>query len=95
MSRRTLWKSFDLGIKDEPLIKSLFEYRQRDNRIKLGTDDQLEDLRALRPTWHPNLISSKTNDGGHQAIIDLDWDFEVVPSSTPGHAHLLNPPRWE
>lgn len=84
---RTLWVSHDLGIDNEPLILSLIKYRQRKNR------------RPIREGETPNLVCSLTSDGKQKAIIDLDFDFWVAPSSTPGHSHLyLNTPiskiRW-
>ena len=73
MTKRTHWRSWDLGIKDEPLIKSLWQYRQRENRVQ--SDDA-------------NLGSSITDDGRHMPILDLDFPHHIVPSTTPGHSHL-------
>lgn len=73
--KRTYWHAFDLGIANEPLLLSLLKYRQRKNRIRVEKDDA-------------NLISSKTTRGKHMPIIDLDYNFAVVDSSTQGHQHL-------
>jgi hypothetical protein len=80
---RTYWYSWDLGIHDEPLALSLLKYRQKKNRIR--------DTHLLLSK--PNLISSKTDDGRHLPIIDLDFPHEYVASSQDGHGHLyLNVP---
>jgi len=73
---RTYWLAEDLGIENRPLILSLLSYRQKKNR---------------RQVWSPNanLISSLTEDGRQMPIIDLDFDFHIEPSSTPGHVHLF------
>lgn len=74
---RTYWIAPDLGIKNEPLLVSLIRYRQKKNR------------RRVPPTSpYANLISSKTTTGKQKPIIDLDFEFEIKPSSTPGHYHL-------
>lgn len=75
--RRTFWRSEDLSIKNEPLIVSLIQYRQNKNRHEV--DPHLE---------FPNLISSRTTDGRQMPIVDLDFDFRIEESSTPGHYHL-------
>ena len=85
---RTYWFSKDLGIKDEPIIPSLFRYRQSENREQVS-----------RIADGANLVSSKTRGGKHLPIIDLDFPHRYFPSSTPGHGHLyLNRPiskwRW-
>lgn len=87
-TRRTFWRSEDLGISNEPLIVSLIKYRQNKNR------------RLVDPTFEsPNLISSLTEDGSQMPILDLDFDFRLVESSTPGHFHLyfekpISPRKW-
>lgn len=73
---RTYWYADDLGMKDEPLIKSLWEYRLKDDR-------------ALCEMPWANLISSKATDGKQYPILDLDFDHLVVDSSTDGHHHLF------
>lgn len=85
---RILWRSFDLGIKDEPLAKSLWEYRQKDNRIPVGTERDMASASRGRKLWRPNLISSHTTTRGkHLPIIDLD-NVVIVKSSTAGHFHM-------
>jgi hypothetical protein len=94
MTKRTHWRSWDLGIKDEPLIKSLWDYRQWNNRMRV----------AQGPTgrWipgKPNLVSSITEDGRQMPIIDMDFPHHVEPSTTPGHTHLyidrpISKVRW-
>lgn len=74
---RTYWRAPDLGIKNEPLIVSLLTYRQKKNRRQVP---------ATSP--YANLLSSKTTTGKQKPIIDLDFEFEIKPSSTPGHYHL-------
>lgn len=76
---RTYWRAEDLGIKNEPLLVSLIRYRQKKNRQRVvGWWSEIQ----------PNLISSKTTTGKQKPIIDLDFEFEIKPSSTPGHYHL-------
>lgn len=75
-TERTYWCAPDLGIENKPLIVSLLQYRQHKNRHLTMQQDA-------------NLISSKTTDGRQMPIIDLDFNFHIVPSSTPGHVHLF------
>jgi len=75
MGTRTFWLAPDLGIKNEPLLVSLLTYRQKKNRRQVSVREA-------------NLVSSKTTDGKQKPIIDLDFEFEIKPSSTPGHYHL-------
>lgn len=75
--RRTFWYSHDLSIKNEPLIISLIQYRQKQNRHEVDPH-----------TEFPNLISSRTEDGRQMPIIDLDFNFRIEESSTPGHYHI-------
>lgn len=75
-TERTYWRAEDLGIANEPLIVSLLKYRQKKNRAQV-TQEQA------------NLMSSRTTDGRQMPIIDLDYNFELVPSSTEGHYHLM------
>lgn len=72
--QRTYWRAEDLSIAPEPLIVSLWKYRQKKNRV--------------RTTENPNLISSLTEDGKQMPIIDLDFPHHIVKSSTDGHHHL-------
>lgn len=84
MSFRTYWYAPDLRIKDEPLAKSLWEYR-------LDKDRRLTSLIPSRQGGSygfANLISSRTPDGTHLPIIDLDFPHHYEPSSTEGHSHL-------
>ena len=88
---RTHWYSWDLGIHDEPLFLSLLKYRQAKNRR------QVLSFQGKFVGTAPNLISSKTTDGRHMPIIDLDFPHSYVPSSQEGHGHLyLDVPisRW-
>jgi hypothetical protein len=92
---RTMWWCHDLSIKDEPLIKSLWEYRQEENRFRTRLNDK--DPKASY--GFSNLISSITVDGRQMPIIDMDFPHHVVPSTTPGHTHLyidvpMNKVRW-
>lgn len=50
-----------------------------------------------------NLIGSYCSTGGknqggeiHMPVLDIDWPCELIPSSTPGHFHLLidKPMSW-
>ena len=77
MSTRTHWFSKDLSIKDEPLAKSLIEYRQKKNRA-----------RATEKGQSSNLVSSITDDGKQMPIIDMDFPHKMMRSSTDGHSHL-------
>lgn len=75
MANRTFWFAPKLTIKDEPLAKSLLEYRQEEDRWQVEEKDA-------------NLISSLTDQGTHMPIIDLDFPHHFEPSTTPGHNHL-------
>jgi hypothetical protein len=83
MTKRTSWLSFDLGIKDEPLARSLWEYRQWDNRVPV--------VQGHTGRWipaYPNLVSSITDDGKQMPILDMDFPHHIEQSTTPGHSHL-------
>jgi len=86
ITKRQRWFVDHLDIVDEPMIRSLIRYRQYEDRSP-------QDESA-------NVLSSHIlGMGGHLPIIDLDFNHEYVPSSTPGHGHLyLNEPiptwRW-
>lgn len=86
---RTYWYSWDLGLHDEPLMKSLLTYRQKKNRIDLATLPRSDKaLREQIGTTESNLISSKTDDGRQMPVIDLDFPHSYVPSTQAGHGHL-------
>jgi len=72
---RTEWFAPDLKIKSEPLLVSLAKYRLD------------EDRRPARSEF-ANLISSRTHQGTHKPILDLDVPIHLEPSTTPGHHHL-------
>jgi len=76
MSKRTFWKAPDLGIVDEPLALSLLKYRFNKDRQQV-------------PESEANLISSRTESGKHLPILDMDFPFEIVESTTPHHYHIL------
>lgn len=95
MTRRTYWYAPSLDIEDEPLALTLWRYRQKKNRR----------LTSLRPSTQggvygfPNLISSRTTDGRHMPILDLDFPHHFEPSTTPGHTHFyidtpLSKTKW-
>jgi len=75
---RILWRANDLTRvpKDEPFLLTLIKYRLREDRQEVIREQDA------------NLVSSRTWDGRHLPIIDLDLAHEYVPSNTPGHAHL-------
>ena len=75
MTKRTYWLAKDFHIKDEPLAKSLIEYRQADNRVPVDKS-------------FANLISSRTENGTQMPIIDMDFPHHIVQSTTEGHSHL-------
>lgn len=82
---RRVWRVDHLDVVDEPMILSLLKYRQ------------YEDRHPESDIFDGNVISSHTAEGKHLPVIDLDYDHEYVPSTTPGHGHLyLNVPisRW-
>lgn len=86
--RRTAWHARTLEIKDEPLLKSLLEYRLAQDRHRVVSD--LDGPPA-------NLLSSKTKEGTHLPIIDLDFDHSIEASSTGHHHHLylnVEIPYW-
>ena len=35
-----------------------------------------------------DVITSKTRQGTHRPILDIDFHAELIPSTTPGHFHL-------
>lgn len=82
---RTFWRSFDMGIVDEPMLWAMLKYRQKKNRVRV-------------PKEEANLISSLTGAGKHLPVLDLDFPHRYVPSTTPGHGHLYldaeELPRW-
>ena len=45
-------------------------------------------VRAVPDEDDAELVSSEGTDGLHYPVIDLDFECELVPSSTPGHYHL-------
>lgn len=85
LRNRKTWNIFSFKIVDEPLAKSLIEYRAKKDRV----EDYV----------NPNGVSSKTQDGKQMPIIDLDFDHYYEKSTSSGHGHLyLNRPisnfRW-
>lgn len=88
MPRRTLWRTKDFAIVDEPLSLALLKYRQRQDRAQVG-EVALDGEEFVYPgAPRPNLISSKTTSGRHKPVLDLDFPHTYVASSTPGHGHL-------
>lgn len=86
MTKRTTWLAPRLVIDNEPLIVSLIRYRLLADRRPIDAE-----------SGQPNLISSRTDDGRHMPVLDLDVPARLVPSSTEGHTHLyLDVPmsRW-
>lgn len=65
--------------------------------IDLGypVDDKRE-KREMVDMQDANLVSSLLADGRHAPALDLDLPCELIPSSTPGHHHLLidHPMSW-
>jgi hypothetical protein len=80
--RRTLWFAPDLGIEDEPLIVSLWKYRQWKNRY------QVDEGSRNQPYDEPNLVSSLTEGGKQMPILDLDYEHHMVSSTSEGHTHF-------
>lgn len=80
MSDRILWQAGSLVIKDEPLLKSLLQYRLLKDRQPLPPFPEWEE--------QANLVSSLTWDGKQKPILDLDFDHLVVQSTSDGHHHL-------
>lgn len=60
-----------------------------------GSDDpelNVEKLIAEVPIDDANSVSSRIKDdvfGFHKVVIDLDMDAALIPSTTPGHHHLI------
>lgn len=46
-------------------------------------------VRPVRDDEEGDLLGSLTTNGTHAPCIDLDFDCDLVPSSTPGHYHLM------
>jgi hypothetical protein len=67
----------------------------------LDYDDQyrvLNDRVLIGGRWGANLIGSETEESGiHLPLFDIDYDAQLLSSSTPGHFHLyLNKPvEWD
>lgn len=58
---------------------------------RMATDDYTEQTPFCEPDGeHPaNVITSELPNGKHAITLDIDLPCAVVPSSTPGHYHLL------
>ena len=86
MTTRTYWRAQSLKMVDEPLLFSLVKYRLHHDR------------HPAPQGYMANLVSSRTIDGKHLPILDLDIEHVHVESTTPGHAHLyINKPlsKWK
>lgn len=55
-------------------------------RLTLRVDD--EGKRYVAPLDESLLLASETAEGTHRPVIDIDIPARLIPSSTPGHAHL-------
>jgi len=58
-----------------------------------------EDLKTSTKEF-ANLIGSKLPNGNHKPVLDLDFDCQLIPSSTKGHFHLyinkeVDQIKWE
>jgi len=51
--------------------------------------DASTEKRQQVPFGEANLVGSLLDDGHHAPAIDLDLPCKLLPSSTPGHHHLL------
>lgn len=85
IGKRKLWKIHSFKIIDEPIMKSM--------RYANPNEEKTENYE------NPNGVTSKTVDGLHMPILDLDFPHTYVPSTKEGHGHLyLNVPisnfRW-
>jgi hypothetical protein len=65
-------------------MKSLIEYRLDQDRLRVDNIYAKPDVRL----FDANLISSRTDDGRHMPILDLDFPHHFEESSTEGHTHL-------
>lgn len=80
---RTYWYSWDLSVKDEPLLWALIKYRQSKNRVRVPAVQRI-DAENLA-----NLVSSITPRGTHLPILDLDFPHLFYASNFPGRSYLL------
>ena len=62
-------------------------YFEKDLDNKQGYDNTIPVVAATRE--EANLEGSKQENGKHIIQLDLDVPHEYIPSSTPGHAHLV------
>lgn len=63
----------------------------RDGKYDDGTAEQGGPLNNPDGCHPANLVSSMLKDGSHAPALDIDIPCELIPSSTPGHAHLYFP----
>ncbi len=99
--KRSLWHAPDLSIPNKPLWIQMLRFRagrvKQSDRVRVGFEGDIAEHEYI---VEPNLVSSITDKPGwHLAVLDLDEPHELIPSGTPGHAHLrLNRPmrtwRW-
>lgn len=70
-------------------------YFEKDLDNKQGYDNTIPVVAATHE--EANLEGSKQENGKHIIQLDLDVPHEYIPSSTPGHAHLVfrQPVFWE
>jgi len=54
------------------------------DRYDIWTEEKREQV----PEDEANIISSRTDDGRHMPVLDIDIPACLLPSSTPGHGHL-------
>lgn len=66
-----------------------------------GSDKKTFDYDLVNCTKEEsNLVGSLLLNGNHRPVLDLDFDCQLIPSSTEGHYHLyinkeVEPARWE
>lgn len=88
---RTFWLSWDLSVKDEPLLWALIKYRQAKNRIRVIDGDKVEFQFLGDAHARANLVSSITTDGRQMPILDLDYSHAYYESQHPGRGYLALP----
>lgn len=86
--------AYDVLGKAKQLVHSYFDpirtywgSRTRLTSIYSSRSDVEERFQTTREK--ATLIGSLCDDGLHAPVIDIDYDAELVPSSTPGHFHLF------
>jgi len=67
-------------------VKRLFWHKEVLFSSETPVDDGKDPVLVEQPD--ANLVGSLTDEGKHMPLLDIDYDAQLLPSSTPGHFHL-------